>query len=239
MLTLAGYVDTEVAAIKTKTDFLPSATAGAAGGVLIAGSNAATTLATFTVTGAFTGNGETLATSGDIADDVWEEATGGHVSVGSFGFLVNGTNNGVIGLTSSVDALPTNSELTAALATVPASTPAMTVSGPPILTVPRSGSAVARYKIYTFNNAGALVDPTGNTVNVTCSDANGGTPPTVPATATRTAPGEYYVDVPIASTASKNQRLTLVATATVQSIGVIDSEGIQLMPLPPTSVTTE
>ena len=51
-------VDTEVAAIKTKTDFLPSVTAGAAGGLMIAGSNAATTFATLTVTGAsiFTGN---------------------------------------------------------------------------------------------------------------------------------------------------------------------------------------
>lgn len=44
-----------VAGIKTKTDFLPSATAGAAGGVFIAGTNAATTVTTaFTTT--FTGN---------------------------------------------------------------------------------------------------------------------------------------------------------------------------------------
>src|SRR3990172_8371240 len=52
------FVDTEVTAIKTKTDFLPSVTAGAAGGLMIAGSNAATTFATLTVTGAsiFTGN---------------------------------------------------------------------------------------------------------------------------------------------------------------------------------------
>lgn len=50
--------NTGIAAIKAKTDYLPSATAGAAGGVLIAGSNAATTFATLTVTGAttFTGN---------------------------------------------------------------------------------------------------------------------------------------------------------------------------------------
>lgn len=54
---VAGYIDTEVAAIKTKTDFLPSATAGAAGGLLIAGSNAATIFATLTSTGAFTVNG--------------------------------------------------------------------------------------------------------------------------------------------------------------------------------------
>ena len=47
----------DLAAIKTKTDFLPSATAGATGGVLIAGSNAATTFATLTSTGAFSING--------------------------------------------------------------------------------------------------------------------------------------------------------------------------------------
>src|SRR5574343_34371 len=37
---ILAAVDTEVAAIKTKTDSLPSATAGAAGGVFIAGTNA-------------------------------------------------------------------------------------------------------------------------------------------------------------------------------------------------------
>ena len=44
---------TAVAAIKIKTDFLPSATAGAAGGVFIAGANAATTA---NITGDITGN---------------------------------------------------------------------------------------------------------------------------------------------------------------------------------------
>jgi hypothetical protein len=46
-------VDSEVSTIKTKTDFLPSATAGSAGGLFIAGSNAATTV---NVTGNITGN---------------------------------------------------------------------------------------------------------------------------------------------------------------------------------------
>lgn len=64
--TLAGYVDTEVAAIKTKTDFLPSATAGSTGGVLIAGSNAGTTFATLTSTGAMSINGTgNVAQTGD------------------------------------------------------------------------------------------------------------------------------------------------------------------------------
>lgn len=53
--TLDDFVDTEVAAIKTKTDFLPSATAGATGGLFIAGTNAATTITTGLTT-TFTGN---------------------------------------------------------------------------------------------------------------------------------------------------------------------------------------
>lgn len=57
LTTIDDFLDTEIAAIKTKTDFLPSATAGAAGGLLIAGSNAATTFATWTVTGATTHTG--------------------------------------------------------------------------------------------------------------------------------------------------------------------------------------
>lgn len=53
--TLDDFVDTEVGAIKTKTDFLPSATAGAAGGLFIAGTNAATSITT-ALTANITGN---------------------------------------------------------------------------------------------------------------------------------------------------------------------------------------
>lgn len=53
-------VGTNVTGIKTKTDFLPSATAGAAGGVMIAGSNAAVTFDSFTVTNAFVVEGAVL-----------------------------------------------------------------------------------------------------------------------------------------------------------------------------------
>lgn len=48
-------IKTDTAAIKTKTDYLPSATAGASGGVFIAGTNAATTITTGLTT-TFTGN---------------------------------------------------------------------------------------------------------------------------------------------------------------------------------------
>lgn len=50
---ILAAVDTEVAAIKTKTDLLPSASPGAAGGLFIAGSNAATSV---NITGNITGN---------------------------------------------------------------------------------------------------------------------------------------------------------------------------------------
>jgi len=90
--TIAGYIDTEVGAIysrlgapagasmsadiaavksdsgaiKTKTDYLPSATAGAAGGVFIAGSNAATTVnITGDLTGNVTGSVGSLTTNND------------------------------------------------------------------------------------------------------------------------------------------------------------------------------
>lgn len=67
----AGDLATLTTAVKTKTDYLPSATAGAAGGVLIAGSNAATTFATLTVSGATTltgavSLGSTLTVTGAI-----------------------------------------------------------------------------------------------------------------------------------------------------------------------------
>lgn len=57
-------VKVDSAAVKVKTDFLPSATAGAAGGVFIAGTNAATTITTAlttTFTGSLTGSVGSLA----------------------------------------------------------------------------------------------------------------------------------------------------------------------------------
>lgn len=81
-------VKTDTAAVKVKTDFLPSATAGAAGGVFIAGSNAATTA---NITGNLTGNvsgsvgsvtGAVGSVTGNIGGNVTGNVTG---SVGSLG----------------------------------------------------------------------------------------------------------------------------------------------------------
>jgi hypothetical protein len=96
VVTAATYIDTEVAAIKTKTDFLPSATAGAAGGLFIAGANAATSITTAltaNVIGNITGNlsgsvgsvtaGVTLAAAAVQA--IWDALTSALTTVGSIG----------------------------------------------------------------------------------------------------------------------------------------------------------
>lgn len=93
--SILAAVDTEVEAIKTKTDFLPSATAGAAGGLFIAGTNAATTITT-ALTTTFTGNltgsvasvtaGVTLAASAVQA--IWDALTSALTTAGSIGKLL-------------------------------------------------------------------------------------------------------------------------------------------------------
>ena len=100
--TLDDYVDTEVAAIKTKTDFLPSATAGAAGGLFIAGANAATSI--------------TTALTANIVGNVTGNLSG---SVGSVTGLTASNLDATISSRASqasVDDLPTNAELATALA---------------------------------------------------------------------------------------------------------------------------
>jgi len=106
--TVAGYIDTEVSAIKTKTDFLPSATAGAAGGLFIAGSNAATTVnftgnlsgsvgsvtgavgsVTGNVGGNVTGSVGSVTTVTSIVNGVWDEAISGHLTSGTTGAKLN------------------------------------------------------------------------------------------------------------------------------------------------------
>jgi hypothetical protein len=82
--SVTGLTASDVGAIKTKTDFLPSATAGAAGGVFIAGTNAATTITT-ALTTTFTGNltgsvGSVSGAVGSVTGNVGGNVTG---SVGS------------------------------------------------------------------------------------------------------------------------------------------------------------
>lgn len=94
-------VKADSAAIKTKTDFLPSATAGAAGGVFIAGTNAATTVTTaFTTT--FTGNltGSAASVTGAVGSVTGN--IGGNVT-GSVASVTGNVGGNVIGFVGSVN----------------------------------------------------------------------------------------------------------------------------------------
>ena len=87
LLAIDDAIDTEVGAIKTKTDFLPSATAGASGGLFIAGTNAATVV-TGSLTTTFTGNltgsvGSVTGAVGSVTGAVGSISTGG-ITTGSF-----------------------------------------------------------------------------------------------------------------------------------------------------------
>lgn len=115
--------DTVVDAIKVKTDFLPSVTAGAAGGLFIAGSNAATSITTAltaNIIGNVTGNlsgsagsvtgavGSVTGAVGSVTGAVGSvtgavgSVTGAVGSVtGSVGGNVNGSVASVVGLTAS------------------------------------------------------------------------------------------------------------------------------------------
>lgn len=90
---------------------LPDILAGGAGGLMIAGSNAATTFAGLTVTGALTatnaGNDITLGatTLGAIADAVLDEDMTAHQTFGTLGGTIGdpgGSSNTIWGLTSSI-----------------------------------------------------------------------------------------------------------------------------------------
>jgi len=103
---LIQTVDTVVDAIKVKTDYLPSATAGSAGGVFIAGSNAATTV---DITGNITGNlsgsvGSVTGAVGSVTGNV-----GGNV-VGSVASVTGNVGGNVVGSVGSISGItfPTN-----------------------------------------------------------------------------------------------------------------------------------
>lgn len=116
---------TVVDAVKVKTDYLPSATAGAAGGVFIAGSNAATSITT-ALTANITGNlsgsvGSVTGAVGSVTGAVGSvtgavgSVTGAVGSVtGNVGGNVTGSVGSVVGAVGSVTAavtlptIPTN-----------------------------------------------------------------------------------------------------------------------------------
>lgn len=91
----ATDVATDTGAIKAKTDFLPSATAGATGGLFIAGTNAATTITT-ALTTTFTGNltGSVDSVTGAVGSVTGN--VGGNVT-GSVGSVVGNVGGNVVG----------------------------------------------------------------------------------------------------------------------------------------------
>lgn len=107
---------TNISAIKTKTDFLPSATAGGTGGVFIAGTNAATTITTAlttTFTGSLTGSVASVSGAVGSVTGAVGSVTG---AVGSVTGNVGGNVNGnVVG---SVGSVPATVATAAALTTV-------------------------------------------------------------------------------------------------------------------------
>lgn len=103
VLFLTYWDNSEIEGVKTKTDFLPSATAGAAGGVFIAGSNAATSITsalTANITGNLSGSvgsvtsGVTVSANSDKTgyalssagvQAIWDALTSALTTVGSVG----------------------------------------------------------------------------------------------------------------------------------------------------------
>lgn len=108
---LITTVDTVVDAVKVKTDFLPSATAGAAGGVFIAGTNAATVVTT-SFTSTFTGN-----LTGNVGGNV--TGTVGSVvgAVGSVAGNVDGNVTGSVGSNLELGPTEVNTEVADVLKT--------------------------------------------------------------------------------------------------------------------------
>lgn len=97
------------------------------------------------------------------------------------------------------------------------------IIGPSVVAVPRTGSRNVLLKILVRQENGALVDPTGNVVDLTWTADDGVTLPVgLPATATRLSTGIYQVTYSLASTADKQQRYTLLASATVGSTAIAD-----------------
>lgn len=135
----AGYIvgnnlNAKVGDVKTKTDFLPSATAGAAGGVFIAGTNAATTV---NITGNLSGSVGSVTTVSDKTgyslsapgvQAIWDALTSAFTAAGSVGKRIADFLTGdafvrlgaPVGASTSADIAAVKSDTAAALTRLPA-----------------------------------------------------------------------------------------------------------------------
>ena len=166
----AAKVDT--AAIKVKTDFLPSATAGAAGGLFIAGSNAATSVTTaFTanITGNLSGSVGSVtgltAANLDVAISTrmatYTQPTG--FLAATFPLTVASTTNITAGTITTVTNLtnaPTAGDLTATMkASVTAAVPTSATIAGAVWDITLASHLTAGTTGYALNAAGAAGDP--------------------------------------------------------------------------------
>jgi hypothetical protein len=171
------------AAIKTKTDFLPSATAGAAGGVFIAGTNAATTITTgltTTFTGNLTGSvGSVTGAVGSVTGAVGS-VTGAVGSVtGAVGSVTGNVGGNVVGSVASVTAaVSITGDLSATMKT--SVTTAATAATPTAAAVTGNvgGNVVGSVASVTGNVGGNVVGSVASvtaTVNADVKKINGTT----------------------------------------------------------------
>lgn len=101
-------VKVDTAAVKTKTDFLPSVVAGGAGGVFIAGTNAATTITT-SLTTTFTGNvtGSVGSVTGRVTANT-DQINGVATAAARLALSTQGIVTGTVGAASTVTSVVTS-----------------------------------------------------------------------------------------------------------------------------------
>ena len=171
----AGFVaiDTVVDSVKVKTDFLPNATAGAAGGVFIAGTNAATTITTALTTD-ITGNlsGSVGSVTGAVGSVTG--AVGSVTAMGAGSIDAASLASGAIDVISEA-MLPKQNEAFANISFlfVAASDHVTPVTGASGITLTRSIDGAA----FGAKDAGTTISEVGNgiySIDAAAADMNGG-----------------------------------------------------------------
>jgi len=116
---IAGYVDTEIAAIKSKTDLIPAAPA-AVGDIPTAAANADAVWDEAIAGHATAGSTGAALSAAGSAGDPWSTALPGAYGAGTAGKIVGDNINATVSsraTQTSVDDVPTNAELNTALGT--------------------------------------------------------------------------------------------------------------------------
>jgi hypothetical protein len=165
--------------IKTKTDFLPSATAGAAGGVQIAGTNAATVYASVTCSGAFSiGGVSNLAQTGDSFAVVKSGGTGDNAAIKAKTDLIPGvpassTNITVIGSVSGLTAANLDTTISSRMATYTQPSGFLTASFPGVVASATNITVIGSVSGLTAANLDATVSSRLATAGYTAPDNAG------------------------------------------------------------------